>query len=231
MIERIQQIQARIREIHALLGVGPPPNESFGSVLDRTLTSETGVSAEVPPGIGNFFRPPALGRAAYLNWQPSQPRVRQASYQETPEHLRPLIHEAAAKYNLDPDLLAAVMQTESGFRPGAISSAGAQGLMQLMPGTARGLGVRDPFDPRQNVDAGARYLKSQITRFGSLEKGLAAYNAGPGNVRKHGGIPPFSETQNYVRRVLELYGQNRVRNGSLAKDGVARPDASSGLGR
>lgn len=112
---------------------------------------------------------------------------------------------AAAEANgLDPRLLAAVVWTESAFSPTAVSRAGAIGLAQLMPGTAAGLGV-DPWHPQQNLDGGARYLAAQIARFGSVTLGLAAYNAGPGAVQRHGGVPPFFETQNYVPTVLERY--------------------------
>ncbi len=124
-----------------------------------------------------------------------------------------LIASAAATQGVDGRLLAALTWSESAFRPNAVSRAGAAGMTQLMPGTARGLGLRvdgtvdQRFDPEINLNAGARYLRQQIVRFGSVPLGLAAYNAGPGNVVRYGGIPPFSETQFYVFIVLRRYEQ------------------------
>lgn len=108
---------------------------------------------------------------------------------------------AAARHGVDAALLAAVASKESNFDPGAVSPAGAQGLMQFMPATAAGLGVT-ALDPASAVDGAARYLKDLTARFGSTELALAAYNAGPGTVSRHGGIPPYPETQNYVRDVM-----------------------------
>lgn len=124
-----------------------------------------------------------------------------------------LVASAAATQGVDGRLLAALVWSESSFRPSAVSRAGAAGLSQLMPGTARGLGLRvdgavdQRFDPEMNLNAGARYLRQQIVRFGSVELGLAAYNAGPGNVNRYGGIPPFAETQFYVYIVMRRYAQ------------------------
>lgn len=113
------------------------------------------------------------------------------------------IDAAAARYGIDPDLLRGLVRQESGFDPAARSGAGAVGLTQLMPGTARELGVTDPTDPAQALDGGAKYLKQQLDRFGGdAAKALAAYNAGPGAVQKFGGVPPYAETQNYVKNVL-----------------------------
>ncbi|MDI3328964.1 MAG: lytic transglycosylase domain-containing protein [Alicyclobacillaceae bacterium] len=125
------------------------------------------------------------------------------------ERWMPLILQTAGRYGLDPALLRAVMAVESGGNPSARSPAGALGLMQLMPSTARSLGV-DPLDPAQNLDGGARYLRDLLARFrGDVVLALAAYNAGPAAVERHGGIPPYPETREYVRRVTELYRRFR----------------------
>ncbi|GEM_PF-3400357 len=117
-----------------------------------------------------------------------------------------LIREAAARYSVPPALLAAVMKSESGFNPRAHSPAGAMGLMQLMPGTAAGLGVDDPWDPAQNVDGGAHYLSNALSRYnGDVRMVLQHYNAGPGAVAKYNGDVPYEETRRYVRNVMAAY--------------------------
>jgi cell wall-associated NlpC family hydrolase len=113
-----------------------------------------------------------------------------------------LFQQAASSYGLDPALLVAVARQESGFDPQAVSPAGAQGLMQLMPGTAQGLGVANPFDPAQAIGGAAQLLDSLLGRFGSTELALAAYNAGPGAVLRYDGVPPYPETQNYVTSIM-----------------------------
>ncbi len=124
--------------------------------------------------------------------------------------LRSLAIATARKHGLDPGLVLAVVGVESAFRPEAVSSKGAQGLMQLMPGTAASLGVEDAFDPIQNLDGGVRHLGSLLTLYGGdVSRALAAYNAGEGAVTRHGGIPPFKETREYVKKVLERYERAR----------------------
>ena len=116
-----------------------------------------------------------------------------------------LFEEVARTYNLDPKLLHAIAKVESNYNPRAVSPKGALGVMQLIPSTARLVGVSDPFDPRENIQGGARYLRYLLDKFGDLTLALAAYNAGPKAVEAYGGIPPYAETQRYVRSVLSLY--------------------------
>jgi Transglycosylase SLT domain len=135
--------------------------------------------------------------------------------------LQALAHRAGEKHGLPPELIRGVIQTESAGHVRAVSPAGAKGLMQIMDTTATDLGLKDSFDPEANVDAGTRYLKTLMQRFGGdLEKALAGYNAGPGAVEKHGGIPPYPETQKYVKQVLDSMARFSDRAGNL---GVSNP--------
>lgn len=118
----------------------------------------------------------------------------------------PLIKDAAARENVKEELVRAVIERESAFRPCAVSPKGAQGLMQLMPATAAELGVKDAFDPKQNVDAGTRYLKQLLDKYqGKVELALAAYNAGQGRVDRQGGVPPIEETRAYILNIMSKF--------------------------
>jgi soluble lytic murein transglycosylase-like protein len=165
------------------------PSVAFEHMLGRGLQAQRDASA-----IGVGRRAPAAGAPA-SSGRASGASASAAAY-------RPLVEQTARKYGLDPALLFSVIESESGFNPRAVSSAGAKGLMQLMDGTARGYGVVDPYSPQQNVDAGARFLRDLLKRYdGSTSLALAAYNAGPGAVDRYGGVPPYQETQTYVARV------------------------------
>lgn len=152
---------------------------------------------------------------------PADPRYRRftAWTGDTPERLRPaegrraryaaIIQEAASRYGVEAGLVEALIWVESTFDPWAVSRKGAQGLMQLMPATASALGIRDVFDPRENVDGGVRHLQTLLSRYnGDLPLALAAYNAGDEAVRSYRGVPPYPETQHYVRKILQLYGSS-----------------------
>ncbi len=139
-----------------------------------------------------------------------------SSYLQTTASLEQIFEEAAKTYNVPKNLIKAIAKAESDFRPDATSKAGAQGIMQLMPATAKELGVSDSYDPYQNIMGGTKYISQMLQKYdGDISLALAAYNAGSNNVAKYGGIPPFKETQNYVVKVTQYMN-----------DGVAVPNAS-----
>jgi hypothetical protein len=128
-----------------------------------------------------------------------------------PEEVDRLVTHTASQKQVDPKLVHSIIQVESGYDPNAVSRKGAMGLMQLIPGTARRFGVENPFDPKQNIEGGVSYLRYLLDMFdGDVTLSLAAYNAGENSVLRYGGIPAFEETQNYVRKVNNLYGSAHV---------------------
>lgn len=124
-----------------------------------------------------------------------------------PSDISVIVKKASKKYNVPEKLIHAIISTESSYRPYVTSGCGAGGLMQLMPATAKWLGVHDVYDIEQNIMGGSKYLSYLLKRFNDIEHAIAAYNAGPGNVAKHGGVPPFPETQKYVKSVMQRMGK------------------------
>ncbi len=158
-------------------------------------------------GVVHFSQLPRDSRFHAVELRPRGLTVSPAARPSRPIHhgYDRLIIRSARQYSLEPALVKAVIAAESNFSRVAVSRAGAQGLMQLMPATARDLGVKDPFHPVQNVSGGSRYLREMLDRYGDLHRALAAYNAGPKAVDRYHGVPPYPETQAYVKRVLNYY--------------------------
>jgi soluble lytic murein transglycosylase-like protein len=185
----VDAVVSRIAQLQSLMGTAPQPAPTAN--FAATLAS---ASAPTPTAAAAAATAPTATLASTAATVPS------ALPAGTPYGAE--ITAAAQRNGLDPALLAGLIKQESGFNPNAGSPAGAQGLCQLMPGTARGLGVTDLHDPVQSIEGGAKYLAQQLETFhGDVARALAAYNAGPGAVQRYGGVPPYAETQNYVRAV------------------------------
>ena len=188
--------------------------------IEQLLAQATGKQA-AQPASGTSFQDQlqqASGTAPALNGAIQAPSVGGP----VDGQFSDLINGAAKKYGIDPALLKGLIRQESNFNPNAKSPAGAAGLCQLMPGTAASLGCTNPLDPAQAIDAGAKYLSQQLKAFGGdPRKALAAYNAGPGAVQRYGGVPPYAETQNYVRAVMGFADQYRTQSTPPAATGAA----------
>jgi soluble lytic murein transglycosylase-like protein len=191
----IDAVMSRMAQIQSMLGSGAPapapaatPTTTSPTAFSSALASATSTDT----GAGTDFASLASGTTASTGTSALPSSVPYGAE----------ITQAAQANGIDPALLAGLIKQESGFNPNAGSGAGARGLTQLMPGTAAGLGVTNPLDPVQSIEGGAKYLKQQLDRFGGdVARALAAYNAGPGAVERFGGVPPYAETQNYVRNV------------------------------
>jgi len=185
-LRRISNIESQFQDLMNYNNSDTPKTDSdFQKILDSTYEREYGSKSKIP----------------YSNSKVSHGEIDK------------LIDKYSTQNNLDPDFVKAVVKQESGFNPNAKSHCGAMGLMQLMPSTAQGLGVTNAFDAEQNIYGGTKYLKGLMDRFGNnKELALAAYNAGPNAVKKYNGIPPYRETQNYVKNVMASYGRFKDSN-------------------
>lgn len=177
---------------------------SIENSINRILGADEDLSVQNKSAAKEFKN--ILDEKLNENTKTAENNIEKTTFKNSRENIENLIEKYAAKNNLDPDFIKAVVKQESGFNPDAKSKCGAMGLMQLMPQTAKGLGVVDAFDPEQNIEGGVKYLKSMLNRFNNDPKlALAAYNAGPGAVQKYGDIPPYRETQNYVKNIMSSY--------------------------
>ena len=199
-ITGVQHIQARIAQLQAQFGLpGNVPGMDFAKALDKEIkkAGEVEQAQTAPPPT------PAAPAGRTQHAQPVyavDPALPLAN-----QSLSGLIGNASQKYQVDPKLLSAIAEVESGGNQDETSSAGAIGVMQLRPDTAASLGV-NPYDKQQNIEGGAKYLRQMLDTFGGdVSKAVAAYNAGPQAVKDYGGIPPYKETQNYVNKVLDIY--------------------------
>jgi len=192
MLERMKEIFERIEEI----------NQTFKGISPRRARREKG---DFAAAMKSLAQTPATGKILQNKKETAITPVAIPSPASKPNlQFSDLIQKYSSMYNLDPNLVRRIIEVESNFDPSSVSKKGAIGLMQLMPETARELGITNPFDPEENISGGTKYLAMLLAQnAGNLSRALASYNAGPGAVRQHGGIPPFPETKNFVKKVLD----------------------------
>ncbi|NLL66502.1 MAG: lytic transglycosylase domain-containing protein [Clostridiaceae bacterium] len=190
--KELENASALSESAAALAGSAIKPGESAAPIIEMEPSAESSKKTKYPLVSGSY-------ESVY-------PRLSQTQINELMPRIDAAINTYSKQFGLDPKLVRAVIKEESGFQPFALSTSGAMGLMQLMPGTAEGLGVTDAYNIEQNILGGTQYLYYQLKAFdGDLKLALAAYNAGPNAVKKYGGIPPYTQTQNYVKKVMNSY--------------------------
>ena len=193
-LQRMQQLQALIESARQV---------SSGGVISSTAGAATSASSTGASDFASALQAATSSDAASASTAGSELTGTAGAGTSGESEYESLIDQAASRNGLDPAILHGLIEQESGFNASATSSAGAAGLTQLMPGTASSLGVANPLDPAESIEGGARYLGQLMGQFGgNAEDALAAYNAGPGAVQQYGGVPPYSETQSYVSKVL-----------------------------
>ena len=206
-MQRVQQIQTHVATLERQLNpdIAKTEKQTFAEILKASQKGEGQFRTDGK----NFL---ALTKAANTLKQNTVSAINKTQnsvsnvLNPTRQQIMDIISQMSKKYGVDEKLVTAVVRQESGFNPKATSHCGAMGLMQLMPATAKGLGVKDAYNPVQNVEGGVKHLKGLLARYnGNVVLALAAYNAGGGNVDKYGGVPPFKETQNYVKNILANY--------------------------
>jgi len=207
--QKIAEIQSRVPvKLNISTGVSQTDSVNFADALKEASSTLSSAAPLIDPQLLTGISKPSSGTKYPLvsgSYESVYPRLSKQQIEELMPRIDAAIEKYSERFNLDPLLVRAVIKEESGFQPFALSTSGAMGLMQLMPGTAEGLGVKDAYNIEENIRGGTQYLAAQLKTFDNLELALAAYNAGPNAVRKYNGIPPYDQTQRYVKKVLDSY--------------------------